>query len=97
MRRVSGKAWCSTSCQKAYWEKNRRSYPKKGDRHAHRIAGAEIAGRPLKPSEVVHHKNEDINDFSNRNLEIMTRVEHSRLHGRELAERRKRNTKGQFA
>ena len=39
-------------------------------------------GRKLSPNEVVHHKNGDPTDNRIENLEVMSRSEHSRYHGR---------------
>ena len=53
-------------------------------------------GRRLAPTECVHHKNEDKTDNRLENLELMTHAEHSALHNRELAPKRKRKG-GRFA
>ena len=42
----------------------------------HRLVMAAIIGRPLKPSELVHHKNGMRDDNSPKNLEIVTRRKH---------------------
>jgi len=46
----------------------------------HRKIAAETLGRPLSRSEIVHHKNGNINDNRPENLQVMTRSEHARLH-----------------
>jgi hypothetical protein len=53
-------------------------------------------GRRLEPNEVVHHidHNRANNDLSN--LQLMTRSEHSALHGKEFSTQRKRAPNGQF-
>ena len=53
---------------------------RKSDRH--RTIGARKAGRPLGPSEVVHHVNEDKNDNSPHNLEVASRSGHTAAHNR---------------
>ena len=47
----------------------------------HRDVASKILGRPLYPNEVVHHI--DGNKLNNRpkNLQVMTRAEHNKLHG----------------
>lgn len=46
----------------------------------HRILMEEHIGRKLDKNEIVHHKNGNIFNNNLDNLEIMTTVEHSRLH-----------------
>jgi len=81
--------WCSWRCWRASAIRNAKptSYPKIGRRHAHRIVGEQIAGRPLRRNEVVHHKDENRRNFSRDNLEVKTRAQHSREHntGREFS------------
>lgn len=45
-----------------------------------RIEMEKFLGRKLSPNEIVHHKNEDIIDNRIKNLEILTRSEHAKLH-----------------
>jgi hypothetical protein len=52
------------------------------------VAEKEI-GRPLTHSEVVHHKNRIRDDDSPENLQVLTKVEHDRLHANERAELRR--------
>ena len=49
-------------------------------RPAHDVLMEEVLGRPLKPNEVVHHKNENKRDNRLENLEVMDKADHSRLH-----------------
>lgn len=58
-----------------------KSYPKIYGRHAHRVVMEEKIGRPLKPGEIVHHKDENILNFSPDNLQLLpSQAEHARLH-----------------
>ena len=56
-------------------------------------------GRKLKRGEVVHHIDYDKTNNSVENLQVMTRVEHARLHGQEdrkIRARRTQQRKSQF-
>jgi hypothetical protein len=75
-------AWCSWKCFRAHQIATGTSYPKIGNRHAHRIVGEKIVGRPLRRNEVVHHKDENRRNFSRRNLTVKTRAKHSSDHNR---------------
>ena len=91
------KSWCSWGCWKKYYDEHRTSYPKIGGRHIHRIVAEKMAGRPLTSKDVVHHKDEDRQNFEAGNLKLMDRKKHGRLHGRKLVKFKKRNESGKFA
>jgi len=44
------------------------------------LAVLEATGREVAPDEVVHHINEDTADNNIENLQVMTRVDHCKLH-----------------
>lgn len=46
----------------------------------HQIIASKIIGRPIKPSEVVHHINGKKSDNRPSNLQVMSRDKHARLH-----------------
>jgi len=46
----------------------------------HRYVMENYLGRKLLSSELVHHKNDDVNDNSIDNLELTTRSDHKKLH-----------------
>jgi hypothetical protein len=61
-----------------------KAYPKYLGRHIHRIVAERKLGRPLRPGEVVHHKNEDKTDFRPDNLEVLaSQSEHAALHAKQ--------------
>jgi hypothetical protein len=65
-------------------------------RGVHVVKMEEKIGRKLLPGEVVHHINGIKNDNRMENLQLMTNVEHSRLHALENVGNRKRNKEGRF-
>jgi len=56
-------------------------YPKSAGRHVHRQVAEQKIGRTLLPGEIVHHQNENSQDYSAENLQILkNQAEHARLH-----------------
>lgn len=54
--------------------------PRKGYVLQHRLVAEQIVGRPLRRSEIVHHRNHDRADNRPTNLEVTTRSRHIRGH-----------------
>lgn len=48
--------------------------------HEHRLVVAACLGRPLLPSEHIHHRNDNKQDNRIENLAIMSNAEHRKLH-----------------
>ena len=80
-RRVKGnKLFCSRGCFHADIKRDSHSYPKIGERHAHRVVMEETIGRTLTADEIVHHRDHDIKNFSAENLQLTNRPDHFRMH-----------------
>lgn len=46
----------------------------------HRVVAEQAIGRPLRPGEEAHHRNEVKTDNHPDNLEVLTKAEHTRRH-----------------
>lgn len=57
-----------------------KGYIKVNGMHEHRLVAEEMLGRPLRPGEIVHHKDGNKRNNEPDNLEIMTQSEHIREH-----------------
>lgn len=55
-------------------------YRKVNGKHEHRAVAEQLLGRPLLPSEIVHHENEAKRDNNGDNLMVTTRREHIEIH-----------------
>lgn len=55
-------------------------YIKRKGRHEHRIVAEAKLGRPLEPSEIVHHIDGNKQNNAPENLAVMTQSEHVRIH-----------------
>jgi hypothetical protein len=62
--------YCSRKCRYEHKRANAVNYPKQGKRSLHRIVMERKLGRPLQRTEIVHHANHDMLDFSEENLEL---------------------------
>jgi hypothetical protein len=64
------------------------TYRKLYGRHEHRVVAEALAGRPLKPDEHVHHRDENKHNNFPENLMVLSVKEHLALH----ATQRRRRT-----
>lgn len=69
--------------------------PHKG-RSLHVVIAEKHIGRRIRSNEVVHHVDEDKQNNSVSNLQVMTRSEHARIHALENLKNRLRKQNGQF-
>lgn len=65
-------------------------------RTQHRVIMESYIGRKLEANEIVHHKDENKQNNSINNLQIMTASEHARLHATDRYKRRVIDKKGRF-
>jgi hypothetical protein len=65
--------------RKFYYGK--KGYPRWRDSNepVHRTVAENKIGRPLKPWEVVHHRDDDKGNFRRENLGVMSRSFHSKI------------------
>jgi hypothetical protein len=56
------------------------TYRKFFGRHEHRVVAETLVGRPLRPDEHVHHKDENKHNNSPENLVVLHPSEHAALH-----------------
>ena len=61
---------------------DKRGYPRFRDNNklVHRVVMEKIIGRPLRDDEVVHHINGDKTNFSRRNLQLVNKKDHFKIH-----------------
>lgn len=80
-REVRVRQFCCRACYQEWRESKRTSYPKDGARHKHRIVAEAVLGRQLSPDEVVHHINENKQDYRPENLAVFpSQAIHARCH-----------------
>jgi hypothetical protein len=57
------------------------NYVKRNGRHEHRVVAEQKIGRPLRPGEIVHHRDEIKSNNDPMNLSVLpSQSEHARLH-----------------
>lgn len=56
------------------------TYRKRFGRHEHRVVAEEMLGRRLRSDEHVHHKDGNKQNNDSENLEVMSWIDHLRLH-----------------
>jgi hypothetical protein len=85
---VGKHSFCSDTCYRAKQSESAKSYPKIGERHAHRIVAEQKLGRPLRKGEIVHHEDRSRRNFAADNLEVCSsRREHMKRHRAEISAR----------
>lgn len=58
-----------------------KTYPRMNGRPAHRVVAERKLGRPLRHGEIVHHKDENILNYDESNLEVLPgQAEHATRH-----------------
>ena|SRR3990167_7674474 len=57
-----------------------RGYVKEYGRHQHRVVAEKVLGRKLKKGEIVHHIDENKHNNDPRNLAVIDRADHARIH-----------------
>lgn len=72
--------FCSKDCYFEFRDSGL-SYKKINSRHLHRIVAEAKIGRPLKPGEIVHHKDGNKRNNHPDNLEVLaSQADHARIH-----------------
>lgn len=78
---IAVRQFCSRECYGEWRESKRTSYPKDGARHKHRIVAEAILGRALVADEVVHHIDENKQNYKPENLAVFPSQKiHARCH-----------------
>jgi len=70
------------------------SYRKRNGRHEHRVVMEQTIGRPLRPGEIVHHRDGNKRNNDPANLELMTQSEHMTRHAEDLRAAKKNPARG---